>query len=277
MHEGLQAAKRVAAGQRPHRRPDLPGPVHSRAAVRTCAARSTRPDGRLRLARRAPTGRRLRPARPGSSTARSTRTATRCASSTRATCRCWAATRGSGCWWVRWWRRPVNRVVAQRRALRRGDGGRGAARRRRGAGPRRLRPDLAAVKGVTELDEASATEQERYGDVLAVGPHGGRGVHQHPTTTTAQEHRRGDGRRDRRLREAVRPGDRRRLIKLLQDNKSMMDGEVIWAGVVAQDPDSATVIVATTGTVAEQRRPATSPWPATSASSSSSSPTRASG
>ena len=39
------------------------------------------------------------------------------------------------------------------------------------------------------------------------------------------------------------------LITLLQDNKSIRTGEVIWAGVVAQDPDSATVILATTGTV----------------------------
>ena len=39
------------------------------------------------------------------------------------------------------------------------------------------------------------------------------------------------------------------MIKLLQDNKSIRTGEVLWAGVVAQDPDSATVIVATTGTV----------------------------
>ena len=39
------------------------------------------------------------------------------------------------------------------------------------------------------------------------------------------------------------------VIKVLQDNKSIMTGEVLWTGVVAQDPDSATVIVATSGTV----------------------------
>ena len=51
------------------------------------------------------------------------------------------------------------------------------------------------------------------------------------------------------------------VIKLLQQNKSVMTGEVLWAGVVAQDPDSATVIVATTGTVAEHadRRQADGP------------------
>ena len=39
------------------------------------------------------------------------------------------------------------------------------------------------------------------------------------------------------------------VIKVLQDNESIMTGEVLWTGVVAQDPDSATVIVATSGTV----------------------------
>ena len=39
------------------------------------------------------------------------------------------------------------------------------------------------------------------------------------------------------------------VIKILEENKSIMTGEVLWTGVVAQDPDSATVIVATSGTV----------------------------
>ncbi|MEJ7774677.1 MAG: hypothetical protein WKF72_07670 [Nocardioidaceae bacterium] len=40
------------------------------------------------------------------------------------------------------------------------------------------------------------------------------------------------------------------VIRLLEDNKSVMDGEVVWAGVVDLDQDSATVIAATSGTVA---------------------------
>ena len=40
------------------------------------------------------------------------------------------------------------------------------------------------------------------------------------------------------------------VIEILEQNKSVMDGEVLWAGVVDPDQDSATVIVATTGTVA---------------------------
>jgi Mce-associated membrane protein len=40
------------------------------------------------------------------------------------------------------------------------------------------------------------------------------------------------------------------VVKLLTDAKSVMDGKVVWAGVVDLDSDSATVIVATSGTVA---------------------------
>ena len=40
------------------------------------------------------------------------------------------------------------------------------------------------------------------------------------------------------------------VIKILEENKSVMEGKVLWTGVVAIDPDSATVVVATTGTVA---------------------------
>lgn len=40
------------------------------------------------------------------------------------------------------------------------------------------------------------------------------------------------------------------VIDVLKRNKSVMDGKVLWAGVVTVDPDSATVIAATTGTVA---------------------------
>ena len=40
------------------------------------------------------------------------------------------------------------------------------------------------------------------------------------------------------------------VVQVLQQNKSVMDGEVLWAGVVDVDQDSATVLAATTGTVA---------------------------
>lgn len=42
------------------------------------------------------------------------------------------------------------------------------------------------------------------------------------------------------------------VIDLLEQEKSVMDGEVLWAGVTDLDSDSATVLVATTGTVQNQ-------------------------
>jgi Mce-associated membrane protein len=40
------------------------------------------------------------------------------------------------------------------------------------------------------------------------------------------------------------------VVEVLRRNKSVMDGTVLWAGVVNVDADSATVIAATSGTVA---------------------------
>jgi Mce-associated membrane protein len=40
------------------------------------------------------------------------------------------------------------------------------------------------------------------------------------------------------------------VVKILTRAKSVMEGEVLWAGIVDSDSDSASVIVATTGTVA---------------------------
>ena len=39
------------------------------------------------------------------------------------------------------------------------------------------------------------------------------------------------------------------VIQVLRQNKSVMDGKVVWAGVVSLDHDSATVIASTSGTV----------------------------
>jgi Mce-associated membrane protein len=43
------------------------------------------------------------------------------------------------------------------------------------------------------------------------------------------------------------------VIEVLQENRSIMEGEVLWAGVVDLDGDSATVIAATTGTVSNKQ------------------------
>src|SRR6478752_7219825 len=40
------------------------------------------------------------------------------------------------------------------------------------------------------------------------------------------------------------------VVKILTKAKSVMKGEVLWAGIVDSDDDSASVIVATSGTVA---------------------------
>jgi len=42
------------------------------------------------------------------------------------------------------------------------------------------------------------------------------------------------------------------VIELLEQNQSVMDGEVLWAGVTDLDADSATVLAATKGTVANK-------------------------
>ena len=109
-------------------------------------------------------------------------------------------------------------------------------------------PTSLPVKGVVELDEASATEQQRNTDILAAASKEATAF-VNIRYDTAQESI------DAVMAGAT--GDFRdqysqatdALIKLLQDNKSIRTGEVIWSGVVAQDPDSATVILATTGTV----------------------------
>jgi Mce-associated membrane protein len=109
-------------------------------------------------------------------------------------------------------------------------------------------PTSLPVKGVVELDEASSAEQQRYADVLESAS----------TEATAFVNIRYDDAQasiDAVMEGAT--GDFRDqyakstegVIKILQDNKSIMTGEVLWSGVVAQDPDSATVIVATSGTV----------------------------
>ncbi len=109
-------------------------------------------------------------------------------------------------------------------------------------------PTSLPSEGLVELDKASATEQDRYADILASASKEATAF-LNIRYDTAQE-----------SIDAVMAGATGEfrdqyaqatdaLITLLKDNKSIRTGEVIWAGVVAQDPDSATVILATTGTV----------------------------
>jgi Mce-associated membrane protein len=108
-------------------------------------------------------------------------------------------------------------------------------------------PPLPAP-GVVELDAAPAADQQRYADIL----------HSAATEATAFVNIRYDD--AQASIDAVMEGatgafrdqysqSTDSVVKVLQDNKSVMTGKVVWSGVVAQDPDSATVIVATSGTV----------------------------
>ena len=98
----------------------------------------------------------------------------------------------------------------------------------------------------------AAAEQERYGDVLAAA---GREVeafvnidyrHARDSIDAVAAGATGDfarqyGARSREVQAAMRR------------NRSVMDGTVLWAGVVDVDADSATVIAATRGTVSNVR------------------------
>jgi Mce-associated membrane protein len=111
----------------------------------------------------------------------------------------------------------------------------------------------AAVAWRTHGDRAdAATRQERYGAVLTAAG----------TEVTAFVNMRYD-----RASESVdavaagATGDFRdhyvrsaeKVIRVLERNRSMMTGRVVWSGVSAISPARATVIVATTGTVSNTR------------------------
>jgi Mce-associated membrane protein len=104
------------------------------------------------------------------------------------------------------------------------------------------------TEGVVELDAAPSDEQERYADIIDSASQ---------EATAFVNIRYDDAQASIDAVMAGATGDFRdqyakstdAVIKVLQDNKSIMTGEVLWTGVVAHDPDSATVIVATSGTV----------------------------
>ena len=101
----------------------------------------------------------------------------------------------------------------------------------------------------TRTAQRAAAEQERYGDVLAAAR---KEIEAFVNIdyTEAQE-----------SIDAVAAGatgdfakqydtSTKDVVKILTQAKSVMKGEVLWAGVVDADSDSASVIVATSGTVA---------------------------
>ncbi|MBB6626114.1 hypothetical protein H5V45_02155 [Nocardioides sp. KIGAM211] len=99
---------------------------------------------------------------------------------------------------------------------------------------------------------SAATDQDRYGDVLAAA------------TTEAEAFiniRYDDAQASIDKVAAGATGSFRKqydssskgVTQVLTENKSVMDGDVVWAGVVDVDADSATVIAATSGTVANNQ------------------------
>jgi Mce-associated membrane protein len=105
------------------------------------------------------------------------------------------------------------------------------------------------VAGTHDDDQVALVDQERYGDVLAAA------------TTEAEAFiniRYDDAQSSIDKVAAGATGKFREqydtstkdVIEVLEKKRSVMDGEVIWAGVVDVDKDTATVIAATTGTVA---------------------------
>ena len=110
-------------------------------------------------------------------------------------------------------------------------------------------PDALPRAGVVPLEEAPDEEQERFAEVIDSAT----------AEATAFVNIRYDD--AEASIEAVMEGatgpfrdqyskSTEEVIKILEENKSVMEGKVLWAGVVGLDPDSATVVVATTGTVA---------------------------
>jgi Mce-associated membrane protein len=109
---------------------------------------------------------------------------------------------------------------------------------------------FGAVLVVQERDDRqqAAAEQERYGDVLAAA------------RKEIEAFVNIDYRNAQASIDAVAAGatgdfakqydsSTKEVRKILTRAKSVMDGKVLWAGVVDADHDSASVIVATTGTV----------------------------
>ena len=100
-------------------------------------------------------------------------------------------------------------------------------------------------------DSRAQTEQERYGDVLSA-------ARDEVEAFINIDYR--DAQASIDAVAAGATGDFKKqygtsadgVVTLLQRERSVMDGTVLWAGVVDADADSATVLVATTGTVANQ-------------------------
>lgn len=115
----------------------------------------------------------------------------------------------------------------------------------------------AVVGGVmswrTHQDRAeTASQQERYGDVLAAATTEAEAfinIRYDDAQASIDAVAEGATGEFREQYDSSAEG----VIEVLEQNRSVMEGEVLWAGVVDLDQDSATVIAATTGTVANKQ------------------------
>lgn len=111
----------------------------------------------------------------------------------------------------------------------------------------------AAVAWQVRSDRASAaTEQQRYGDVLTAA----RGEAEAFVNLRYDDAQAGIDRvvagATGEFRERYTSGSDR-VIEQLREDRSVMEGEVVHAGVETLEEDQATVLVATTGTLATRR------------------------
>ena len=109
-------------------------------------------------------------------------------------------------------------------------------------------PTDLPVRGVVKLDESAADEQDRYVEIMDSATAEATAfvnIRYDDAQASIDEVMAGATGAFRDQYAKSTEG----VIQVLTDNKSVMTGEVLWTGVVAQDQDSATVIVATSGTV----------------------------
>ncbi len=112
-------------------------------------------------------------------------------------------------------------------------------------------PTALPEAGVVPLDEGSEEEQERFAGVIDSATE---------VTTAFINIRHDDAESSIEAVMAGATGEFRDqyakstddIIRLLKQNQSISEGKVVWTGVVASDQDSATVVVATSGTVANK-------------------------
>jgi Mce-associated membrane protein len=113
-------------------------------------------------------------------------------------------------------------------------------------------PTSLPVQGTVELKGASGAEQQRYADIIdaATGEATAMINISYSDVQSAIDKVLAGSTGDFKSQYTAATAA---LVKLFNENQSVRKGKVLWAGVVAQDPDSATVILATTGTVATKQ------------------------